>query len=91
VKSARPRTDICGVKRNHRERCVLDSYPLTKARQIFRDIYGLRSRPYAEGRTRDRALDTLVCSAFGLQALQEIEPRQRPTGLLDQPAIAQIA
>ena len=36
-------------------------------------------------------LDTLVCSAFGLQALQDIEPRQRPTGLLDQPAIAQSA
>ena len=36
-------------------------------------------------------LDTLVCSAFGLQALQDIERRQRPTGLLDQPAIAQIA
>ena len=36
-------------------------------------------------------LDTMVCSAFGLQALQDIEPRQRPTGLLDQPAIAQIA
>jgi hypothetical protein len=33
----------------------------------------------------------MVCSAFGLQALQDIEPRQRPTGLLDQPAIAQIA
>ncbi len=36
-------------------------------------------------------LDTMVCSAFGLQALQDIEPRQRPTGLLDQPALAQIA
>ena len=36
-------------------------------------------------------VDTLVCSACGLQALQEIEPRQRPTGLLDQPTIAQIA
>ena len=36
-------------------------------------------------------LDPLVCSAFGLQALQEIEPRQRPTDLLKQPAIAQIA
>ena len=36
-------------------------------------------------------LDTIVCSAFGLQALQDIEPRQRPTGLLDQPTIAQIA
>jgi hypothetical protein len=36
-------------------------------------------------------LDTTVCSAFGLQALQDIERRQRPTGLLDQPAIAQIA
>jgi hypothetical protein len=38
-----------------------------------------------------RALDTLVCAVFGLQALQNIEPRQRPTGLLDQPAIAQSA
>ena len=36
-------------------------------------------------------LDTMVCSAFGLQALQDIEPRLRPTGLLDQPTIAQIA
>ncbi len=36
-------------------------------------------------------LDTLVCSACGLQALQEIEPRQRPTGLLEQPTIAQRA
>src|SRR6266571_4468267 len=36
-------------------------------------------------------LDTLVCSACGLQALQEIEPRQRPTGLLEQPTIAQSA
>ena len=36
-------------------------------------------------------LPVLQCSAFGLQALQDIEPRQRPTGLLDQPAIAQSA
>jgi hypothetical protein len=36
-------------------------------------------------------LDTMVCSACGLQALQDIEPRQRPTGLLDESAIAQIA
>jgi hypothetical protein len=30
-------------------------------------------------------------SAFGLQALQDIEPCKRPTCLLDQPTIAQIA
>jgi len=37
-------------------------------------------------------LDTVLqCTAFGLQALQDIEPRQRPTGLLDQPTIAQSA
>jgi hypothetical protein len=39
----------------------------------------------------NRGLPVLQCSAFGLQALQDIEPRQRPTGLLDQPTIAQIA
>jgi hypothetical protein len=33
----------------------------------------------------------MVCAVFGLQALQDIEPCQRPTGLLDQPTIAQIA
>jgi hypothetical protein len=33
----------------------------------------------------------MVCAAVGLQALQDIEPRQRPTGLLDEPTIAQIA
>ena len=36
-------------------------------------------------------LDTMVCLAFGLQALQDIERRQRSTCLLDEPAIAQIA
>jgi hypothetical protein len=36
-------------------------------------------------------LDTMVCSAFGLQALQDIERRHRSTGLLDEPAIAQSA
>ena len=39
----------------------------------------------------NHGLPVLQCSAFGLQALQDIEPRQRPTGLLDQPTIAQIA
>jgi hypothetical protein len=33
----------------------------------------------------------MVSSAFGLQALQDIERRQRSTCLLDQPAIAQSA
>jgi hypothetical protein len=36
-------------------------------------------------------LDTMVCSAYGLQALQDIERRQRSTCLLDEPAIAQSA
>jgi hypothetical protein len=33
----------------------------------------------------------MVCAVFGLQPLQDIEPCQRPTGLLEQPTIAQRA
>jgi hypothetical protein len=78
----------------------MQSFPFTEwergtllhgiAASLFLPLLGSGSLSPPE-RLAPAALDTMVCSAFGLQALQDIEPRQRPTCLLDQPAIAQIA
>ena len=56
---------------------------------MLRDRQTSRATKY--DKLSDYGLPVLQYSAFGLQALQDIEPCQRPTGLLDQPTIAQIA
>jgi hypothetical protein len=54
-------------------------------------LYDIVKSTTLESNKSHLSLPVLQCSAFGLQALQDIEPCQRPTGLLDQPTIAQIA